>query len=78
MEKGVWVARDTNGDLYVYSAEPIRDEEAGVWVLNRDVENGDELECFEIHSGCFPNLLWDDDPFFISFDVKDPNAVNFF
>lgn len=75
MEKGVYAARDADGSLYVYNAEPIRDEEEGVWMINREIEDSD---CFEIHSSCFPNLLWDDDPFFISFDVKDPNAINFF
>lgn len=78
MEKGVWVARDAGGDLYIYNAKPVRDMEEEVWKLDHDPCDFDDLDCFEIHSGCFPNLFWEDDPFFISFDVKDPNAVSFF
>lgn len=78
MDKGVWVARDANGDLYVYNAKPIRNEEDSVWNPNNNNDFCSEIECFEIHSDCLPNLLWDDDPVFINFDVKDPNAINFF
>lgn len=78
MDKGVWVARDADGDLYIYEYKPVRNWKQEAWVRDMDRDGWEDSGLFEIHSGCFPNLLWDDDPVFINFDVKDPNAINFF
>lgn len=54
-----WVARDCDGDVFLYQNEPDRNEIA--W-------NGYMMHSLPIDS--FPDLTWDDDPIEVELTVK--------
>lgn len=51
----MYVARDKDGSLWLYSEKPNREEDSGVWF-------SESLNSMEIGSEEFPQLKWGDDP----------------
>lgn len=51
----MYVARDKNGSLWLYSEKPHREEDSGVWYLG-GVNN------MQINREEFPQLKWEDEP----------------
>lgn len=51
----MYVARDKDGALWLYSEKPLRDEEDCIWVsdINKNMQ---------INSEEFPQLEWEDEP----------------
>ena len=47
-----WLARDKDGDLYIYEKEPFKNELAGQWTL------GGRFEYLPAH--LFPEIRWED------------------
>lgn len=59
----MWVARDKNGDLYLYQDKPIRIEAIF----------GSQYLYFGIPNILFPELKWEDDP--IEIEIIKAEAV---
>ena len=53
----MWVARDKNGELYLYEFKPSKREIDGTWY---DWDNGDRYGIIRLSRGLFPNVIWDD------------------
>lgn len=51
-----WVARDKDGEVFIYNSEPIRFESEFKF-------NGDSFgHCVELHNGLFPEMTWENSP----------------
>ncbi len=52
----LWVARDENGVLWIYTDKPRKKEKYGWWV------NGDKGQCmyYDDELGFFKNVKWED------------------
>lgn len=50
----LWVARDKNGELYLYNEKPERYNDSGVWCACGI--------CSKSDNNLFPGLTWEDDP----------------
>lgn len=55
MLNDMYVARDKDGTLWLYSEKPHREENYGVWYSDR-------VNIMEINSEEFPQLKWEDEP----------------
>ena len=51
----MYVARDKDGTLWLYTEKPRREEESGLWFL--DINKN-----MQINSEEFPQLKWEDEP----------------
>lgn len=51
----MYVARDKNGTLWLYSEKPWREEDCGLWF-------SDSTNIMQINSEEFPQLKWEDEP----------------
>lgn len=51
----MYVARDRNGSLWLYSEKPHREEESELWY-------SDKLNIMALNSEEFPQLKWEDEP----------------
>lgn len=58
----MWVARDKNGTVWLYTNKPIRSSMFSRW--NVDTENSlfSTNEWMEIDGDLFPDLKWEDEP----------------
>lgn len=63
----MWVARDEDGLIFLYSSKPIRGN--GQWMLN--IEECSDL--IPIDDNSFPNLRWEDEPLEIKLVPKYSN-----
>lgn len=54
----MWFARSKGGMLYVYVAEPVRDEEFGEW---EELESENDL-----YNECYLDITWDNSPIKVS------------
>ena len=52
-----WVARDKQGDLYLYNEEPYKDNKYSEWLIGFDNEG----KYIEIDSKLFPQVKWEDE-----------------
>lgn len=52
-EDYLWVARDENGDLYLYQEKPQKQDNCAYWK--------DTKEHFELDPDLFPNVKWEDE-----------------
>lgn len=57
-----WVARDSDGNLFMYSIKPERDEALQVWI-------GRYANC-GMRINLFPDLTWDSDPESVEIIIK--------
>lgn len=57
-----WVARDSDGNLFMYSIKPERDEALQVWI-------GRCANC-DMRNSLFPALTWDSDPEQVEIIIK--------
>lgn len=57
-----WVARDSDGNLFMYSIKPERHEVLQVWI-------GRHTDC-SMCNNLFPDLTWDDDPIEVELIIK--------
>ena len=57
-----WVARDSDGNLFMYSIKPERDEALQVWI-------GRCANC-DMRNSLFPDLTWDSDPEPVEITIK--------
>lgn len=66
----MWVARDRNGDLRLFSLHkykkeyqkpPIRDNQYGIWCVPGQTLNS-MIDVMSIDPSLFPNLKWEDEP----------------
>ncbi len=51
----MYVARDKNGTLWLYSEKPHREDDCGVWF-------SDTLNIMALNREEFPQLKWEDEP----------------
>lgn len=54
MENKLWVARDNNGELYLYNEKPEYYNGSKVWVAGGI--------CAKLDNNLFPELKWEDEP----------------
>lgn len=66
MESDIFIARDANGDLYLFEKKPHRTQraEGNVW-------RTDESDYMRVDSSMFPQLTWEDEPMEITLKQKD-------
>ena len=57
-----WVARDADGNMFMYCTKPERDENLQMWM-------GRYANC-GIRNDLFPDLTWDDDPQEVEIIIK--------
>ena len=60
----MWIARDKNGELYVYKHKPIRDEELGSFYAEKISEVFDRVwdDLDHLRDGFFPEVTWENSP----------------
>lgn len=56
-----WVARDRNGEIYVYGAYPEKDSEKGIWI---------ESNSILLYRRSFLDLKWEDEPIEVEVTIK--------
>ena len=49
----MWIARDINGSLYIYTDKPKKHPEEGYWSLSKG-------DCCDIPSEFWPEVSWED------------------
>ena len=54
----MWLARDSDGELFMYDVKPVKKEDLGVWGFDWDTPQGDSCE---INSDMFPEVKWSDE-----------------
>lgn len=54
MENKLWVARDNNGELYLYNEKPEYYNDSKVWFACGI--------CAKLDNNLFPDLTWEDEP----------------
>lgn len=54
----MWLARDADGELYMYDVKPVKKEDLGVWGFEWEAPQGDSCE---IDSDMFPEVKWSDE-----------------
>lgn len=57
-----WVARDENGDLFMYSTKPFRDKTTELWFGG--------LTMMTPSNDLFPDITWDDEPIKVELIIK--------
>lgn len=57
-----WVARDRDGDIYIYRNKPTREDD--IW-LDDDAPN-----LISLQKSSFPSLTWDSDPIEVELTIK--------
>jgi hypothetical protein len=60
----LWVARDKNGDLWLYDCEPTRMN--NYWHFN-----GYKSDCYEISKDLFPDITWESEPIQVELNRKE-------
>lgn len=55
----MWVARDKDGCLNLFSSKPVKEKDVDWWEL-ADIENDEEF--MELNPELFPDLRWEDEP----------------
>ena len=68
----MWVARDKNGELYLYEFKPSKREIDGTWY---DWDNGDRYGIIRLSRGLFPNVIWEDEEA-LDVEVYERDLVN--
>lgn len=68
----MWVARDKNGDLYLYEFKPSKREKDGTWY---DWDNCDRYGIMCLPHGLFPNVTWEDEEA-LDVEVYERDLVN--
>ena len=56
----MWIARDKNGNLFLYNTELTRNEN-GVW-FPADYQPSNPFYCVKLPSDLFPEQTWEDAP----------------
>ena len=71
----MWVARDKNGTVWLYTNKPIRSSMFSRW--NVDSENSllHTNEWMEIDRDLFPDLKWEDEPIEVELIKKGNNET---
>lgn len=64
----MWIARDKNGELYLYPQKPIKNEEWGVYSENTEAEGifmigRDVMYSFiQLDANLYPEVTWENSP----------------
>lgn len=59
--EALWVARDEDGSLYVYSGKPGRLDNV-FWPCHTDGDDGEETTCASLPAGFYPEVTWENSP----------------
>ena len=54
--EGMWLARDENGDLWMYKREPLKYPHWGFWGMGNN-----PCEQIKLSSNLFPEVKWSDE-----------------
>lgn len=61
-----WVARDKNGEIYVYGDYPEKDSERPIWIGSNSIN---------LYQESFPNLKWEDEPMEVEITIRKNNTL---
>ena len=54
----MWIARDSDGELWIYTIKPVKKEDLGVWGFDWEISQGNGCK---INSDMFPEVKWSDE-----------------
>lgn len=57
-----WVARDEDGNLFMYRTKPERNEVLQVWI--------GRYADFDLRNSLFPSLTWEDEPLAVEITIR--------
>lgn len=60
-----FIARDRNGNLYIYDKLPKRDRTNGIWQVNEKFD-----KFYQLPNDWFPEITWDDEPRKVEISIK--------
>lgn len=74
----MWVARDKDGELYLYSDKPERyNTDEPFWGIpkSQTIEKDNEFRAFILPSVLFPDLKWENEPIEVELTMKRNETV---
>lgn len=59
----MWIARDEDSDLYLYSDKPTREKFNNIWSTKR--------ACIHLDVNMFPDVKWESEPVEVEIKIKE-------
>ena len=55
----LWIARDKDGDIFIYNEKPIKNKNTNCWHPKDELKHPENCNCILLNRNLFPSIKWE-------------------